>query len=123
VSTRVNGSEPKCRYTAIKMPRRDYKAYFARDRDGNYAGTEVPEKEWSEEDLKRCYGCYQDMPLRTIPGGQEFGEASVGVGKSDVVDVDGESVDFNQLDTWSGFQEVKDEKMTRMKTGMALNFM
>ena len=55
------------------MPRLAYKKHFARDRDGNYAGTE-PEKEWSREDLDREFGEFQDMPLRSIPGGSEYGE-------------------------------------------------
>lgn len=49
------------------MPRRDYKRYFARDRDGNYAGTE-PEREWDESDLQREFGVYQEMALRSVPG-------------------------------------------------------
>ena len=55
------------------MPRRDYKRYFARDRDGNYVGTE-PEREWDEADLQREFGMYQEMALRSIPGCSEFGE-------------------------------------------------
>ena len=55
------------------MPRKDYKRYFARDKDGNYAGTE-PEREWSREDLDRDFGEYQEMALRSIPGGSEYGE-------------------------------------------------
>ena len=55
------------------MPRRDYKRYFARDKDGNYVGTE-PEREWSEQDLERQFGVYQDMALRSIPGCSEYGE-------------------------------------------------
>lgn len=53
------------RYKAIKMPRGEYKKYFQRDREGNYAGTE-PEREWEEEDLMREYGVYQAMPLHSI---------------------------------------------------------
>lgn len=59
----------------MKMPRKDYKKYFARDREGNYAGTE-PEREWSREELDRDFGQYQDMPLRSVPGAQEFGEGA-----------------------------------------------
>lgn len=58
------------------MPRKDYKKYFMRDKDGGYAGSE-PEKEWTEADLQREFGQYQDMPLRSIPGGQEFGEGFI----------------------------------------------
>lgn len=60
------------------MPRRDYKKFFAKDRDGRYVGTE-PEREWTREDLEREFGCYQDMPLRSIPGGQEYGEGEYGL--------------------------------------------
>ena len=59
------------------MPRRDYKRYFARDRSGNYAGTE-PEREWSQEQLDAAFGEYQDMPLRSIPGCSEYGEGDAG---------------------------------------------
>lgn len=55
------------------MPRRDYKKYFAKDKDGKYAGTEV-EREWTREDLDRDFGRFQDMPLRSIPGANEYGE-------------------------------------------------
>lgn len=55
------------------MPRRDYKKYFARDKDGNYAGTE-PEREWTEADLDRDFAMYQEMRLRSIPGESEYGE-------------------------------------------------
>lgn len=48
------------------MPRRDYKRHFARDRDGNYVGTE-PEREWYEDDLEREFGQYQSMALRSVP--------------------------------------------------------
>ena len=77
MSTRISGTPDPDRYTAIKMPRKDYKRYFARDKDGNYAGTD-PEREWSEEDLKRDFGEYQDMPLRSIPGCSEYGEGDAG---------------------------------------------
>ena len=101
------------------MPRKDYKKYFARGRDGNYAGTE-PEREWSDEDLQRMFGQFQDMALRSIPGGQEYGEgASPGGGDSlDTVGAvqggtpsngtagspAGQSADgLGQIRTWSGF--------------------
>ena len=69
----MNGPSAPNRYTAMKMPRKDYKKHFARDKDGKYIGTE-PEREWSEEDLQREFGQYQDMALRSIPGHNEFGE-------------------------------------------------
>lgn len=77
MSTRLSGSPDPDRYTAIKMPRKDFKRYFARDKDGKYVGTE-PEREWSEEDLKSYFGDYQDLPLRSIPGCSEFGEGDIG---------------------------------------------
>jgi hypothetical protein len=73
LSSRINGTPDADRYTAIKMPRKDYKAYFARDRNGNYAGTE-PEREWTQEQLDEKFGEFQDMPLRSIPGASEYGE-------------------------------------------------
>jgi hypothetical protein len=51
----------------MKMPRRDYKKFFARDADGQYAGTE-PEREWDEEELGREFGAYQDVPLHSVVG-------------------------------------------------------
>ena len=61
------------RYTAIKMPRRDYKRYFACDRLGNYIGTE-PKREWDDADLQRQFGLYQNMPLRSVPGQADSAE-------------------------------------------------
>ena len=89
MSTRLSGPPDPNSYTAIKMPRREYKRYFAKDANCNYIGTE-PEREWTREDLDREFGVYQDMPLRSIPGGQEYGEggsrsSSVGEGSSDGV--------------------------------------
>ena len=75
LSSRINGTPDADRYTALKMPRKDYKAYFARDRSGDYAGTE-PEREWTQEQLDERFGEFQDMPLRSIPGANEFGEGS-----------------------------------------------
>ena len=77
MSTRVNGAPDPDRYIAMKLPRIAYRKHFARDRDGNYAGTE-PEREWSEADLERDFGVYQHMPLRSIPGHAEFGEGDEG---------------------------------------------
>jgi len=77
LSSRISTPPDPDRHTAIKMPRRDYKRYFARDRNGNYAGTE-PEREWSQEQLDAAFGEYQDMPLRSIPGCSEYGEGDAG---------------------------------------------
>jgi hypothetical protein len=41
----------------VWMPRREYKKYFARDKDGNYIGTE-PQREWTEEELQDEFGQY-----------------------------------------------------------------
>ena len=81
------------------MPRRDYKRYFARDRSGNYAGTE-PEREWSEEQLDAMFAEYQDMPLRSIPGCSEYGEGDAGKSVEGQEDVEGMRV-------WSGWQQVE----------------
>lgn len=61
-----HSAEREERYKAIKMPRGDYKRYFQRDKDGNYAGTE-PERDWNEAELMKEFGHYQEMPLHTIP--------------------------------------------------------
>lgn len=58
-------AEKEQRYKAIKMPRGEYKRNFARDRHGNYAGTE-PERDWDEQELMKEYEAYQEVPLHTI---------------------------------------------------------
>ena len=68
MGTRMHGptdGDRQDRVMVVKMPRRDYKRLFARDKDGNYIGTE-PEKRWTETEVKREFDQYQDMPLRTI---------------------------------------------------------
>lgn len=60
-----HSAEKEERYKAVKMPRRDYKRYFQRDKDGGYAGTE-PERDWDEDELMKEFEAYQDLPLRTI---------------------------------------------------------
>lgn len=65
MSTRILPPPDEDRYTAVKMPRGDYKRYFARDKDGNYAGSE-PQREWDEEDIKRDYAQYQNLPMRPV---------------------------------------------------------
>lgn len=75
------------------MPRREYKRHFARDRDGNYVGTE-PERDWDEADLRREFGVYQDMALRSVPGCSEYGEGDgKGGGKGEREREGSESVD------------------------------
>jgi hypothetical protein len=41
----------------VWMPRREYKKYFARDKDGKYVGTE-PQRVWTEEELQNEFGQY-----------------------------------------------------------------
>lgn len=43
---------------AVRMPRRDYKKFFAKDKDGKYIGTE-PQREWTMEELEDEFGQYQ----------------------------------------------------------------
>ena len=92
------------------MPRRDYKRYFARDRNGNYAGTE-PEREWDADELQRTFGMYQDMELRSIPGGSEFGEGAESRKKSERGSVGSESVDGDEGARKEGGEEKKDAEM------------
>lgn len=40
------------------MPRREYKKYFAKDKEGRYIGTE-PQRQWTEEELDDEFGQYQ----------------------------------------------------------------
>lgn len=68
ISSRFSPPPDENKYTALKLPRGDYKRWFARDKDGNYAGTEVPEREWTLEELMEAFGKYQGMPLRSVPG-------------------------------------------------------
>jgi hypothetical protein len=42
------------------MTRLDYKKYFAKDREGNYIGTE-PKREWTEEELDDEFRQYQKV--------------------------------------------------------------
>ncbi|WPG98163.1 Hypothetical protein R9X50_00094900 [Acrodontium crateriforme] len=65
MSTRWHGPIDEDQWKALKMPRSEYKRFFARDKDRNYVGTE-PEREWDENDLMREFGVYQDLPLRSI---------------------------------------------------------
>lgn len=99
LSSRINGSPDADRYTAIKMPRKDYKAYFAKDRNGNYAGTE-PEREWSQEQLDERFGQYQDMPLRSIPGCNQYGE-----GDGRKFSVASNQSDEESTRVWNGWNE------------------
>lgn len=62
MSTRILPPADEEKWKAVKMPRGDYKRYHIRDRDGNYAGSE-PQQEWDEEDIKREYAAYQDLPV------------------------------------------------------------
>lgn len=39
------------------MPRGEYKKHFAKDKNGNYIGTE-PQRQWSDEELQEKYGQY-----------------------------------------------------------------
>lgn len=98
LSSRINGTPDPDRYTAMKMPRKDYKKHFARDRDGNYAGTE-PEREWTQEQLDADFGPYQDMPLRSIPGSNEYGEGD----RTTISESEGE--DLSSMRVWTGWQE------------------
>ena len=41
----------------VWMPRREYKKYFAKDKDGNYVGTE-PQRKWTEDELMDKFGQY-----------------------------------------------------------------
>jgi hypothetical protein len=47
---------------ATWMPRREYKRFFAKDKDGNYIGTE-PQREWTEEELEEEFGQYRKLPM------------------------------------------------------------
>ncbi|GAB7360189.1 hypothetical protein MBLNU230_g7951t1 [Neophaeotheca triangularis] len=62
ISTRLGSPGAEDRYKAVKMPRSAYKAYFAKDKDGNYAGSE-PERDWDEADLMQQFAEFQEMPL------------------------------------------------------------
>ena len=41
----------------VWMPRRDYKKYFAKDKDGKYIGTE-PQRGWTDDELEDMFGQY-----------------------------------------------------------------
>ena len=45
----------------VKMPRREYQRYFARDQANEYIGTE-PKRTWTKKDLDEMFGQYQNLP-------------------------------------------------------------
>lgn len=45
----------------VRMPRREYLKYFAKDDKCNYIGTE-PQKEWTAAELEEKFGQYQNLP-------------------------------------------------------------
>lgn len=45
----------------VRMPRREYLKYFAKDDQYNYIGTES-QREWTAAELEEKFGQYQDMP-------------------------------------------------------------
>lgn len=65
MSTRLLPPPEDDKWTAVKMPRGDYRRHHIRDRDGNYAGSE-PEQDWNEHDLRRVYGAYQSLPVGSV---------------------------------------------------------
>ncbi|KAK5134867.1 hypothetical protein LTR08_005957 [Meristemomyces frigidus] len=67
LSTRLHGPASGDSYKAIKMPRAEYKRYFARDREGRYAGSEA-ERQWSEAEVVGRFGGYRDVPLWSVWG-------------------------------------------------------
>ncbi|QIW99850.1 hypothetical protein AMS68_005368 [Peltaster fructicola] len=65
MSTRILPPAEQERWTAVKMPRGEYKRHHIRDKEGNYAGSEA-QRDWDEEDLKREYGAFQEMPIGSV---------------------------------------------------------
>ncbi len=47
------------------LPRSEYDKYFAKDKKGNYTGTE-PQREWTENELDEKYGKYKNSPKANI---------------------------------------------------------
>lgn len=56
------------------MPRREYLKYFARDRDGNYVGSEK-EQGWSVKELDDTFGAYSVRQPRKWVLHNEDGQA------------------------------------------------
>jgi hypothetical protein len=52
------GKEKEGRLKIVYMPREEYLKYFAKDKDGNYSGTE-PERTWTDAELNEAFGMYQ----------------------------------------------------------------
>jgi AraC-like DNA-binding protein len=65
IGTRMLGPSDEYRYMAIKMPRSAYNAHFRRDAARNYIGMQ-PEREWTEQELMRAFGMYQDKPMHEM---------------------------------------------------------
>lgn len=51
----------------VYMPRGDCLRYFAKDKDGDYAGTE-PERTWTNEELDLAFGMYQPAQEKNSGG-------------------------------------------------------
>jgi hypothetical protein len=50
--------EKEGRLKIVYMPHEEYLKYFAKDKDGNYSGTE-PERTWTDAELNEAFGMYQ----------------------------------------------------------------
>ncbi|CAK3836892.1 Hypothetical predicted protein [Lecanosticta acicola] len=70
-----HSAEKEERYKAVKMPRGEYRRYFARDRERNFSSASAGsgeeedqegEREWDEDELMGRYAVYQEMPLSRV---------------------------------------------------------
>lgn len=59
IKSRITSEEEPM--AVVKMPRREYQRYFARNEANEYVGTE-PERTWTKQDLEEMFGQYQNLP-------------------------------------------------------------
>jgi hypothetical protein len=52
--------EKERRPKIVYMPREEYLKHFAKDKDGNYSGTE-PERTWTDAELNKAFEMYQPL--------------------------------------------------------------
>jgi hypothetical protein len=65
---------PSNKLKIVLMPQSEYNKYFAKDKAGNYIGTE-PQREWTEAELDERYGKYKStLPMAPMRVGSAWKE-------------------------------------------------
>jgi hypothetical protein len=64
----------KNKFKIVLMPQSEYAKYFAKEKAGNYIGTE-PQREWTEAELDERYGKYKSsLPNAPMRGGSALND-------------------------------------------------